>query len=237
MIIFPAIDIKDGKVVRLFQGDYDRVTVYGEDPVSTAKLFMGKGASHLHVVDLDGARDGSPVNFDAIEKIARETTMSVQVGGGVRDEERITGYLELGVKRVILGTIAVRDFGFLCRMVEKYGGGIAVGVDVKDGRVAVNGWKEETDTDGMSFCEKLAGVGVETVIYTDISKDGVLGGTNLGAYGRLSEISGLNIIASGGISFEEEITELRRMGVYGAILGKALYSGKLDLSRAIELGE
>ena len=237
MKIFPAIDIKGGKVVRLFQGDYDRMTVYGEDPALTAGLFMEKGASCLHIVDLDGAKDGSPANFNAIERVVRETSMEVQAGGGIRDENRIVQYLELGVKRVILGTIAVRDFGFLCDMVKKYGNAIAAGVDVRDGYVAVNGWKEVTDTGGMEFCLKLAEAGVGTVIYTDISKDGALGGTNLSAYRELSEISGLNIIASGGISFEDEISALSGMGLYGAILGKALYSGKLDLAKAIKLGE
>ena len=237
MKIFPAIDLKGGKAVRLFQGDYDQMTVYGENPAEIAKDFKNKGASCLHLVDLDGAKDGKLVNFGAIKEIVGDLDMFVQVGGGIRDEQRISQYLELGIGRVILGTIAVKDFGFLCDMVKKYGDKIAVGVDVRDGRVAINGWKEVTDVNGMDFCEKLRNAGVKTIIYTDISKDGALKGTNLEAYGKLSELRGLNIIASGGISFENEITKLKDKGIYGAILGKALYSGMLDLKRVIELGE
>ena len=237
MKIFPAVDLKDGKAVRLFQGDYDKMTVYGEDPVKTAEGFKQKGASSLHIVDLDGAKDGAAVNFETISRIVAKACMFTEVGGGIRDEERIKKYLALGVSRVILGTAAVRDFGFLCEMVKKYGNKIAVGVDVRDGNIAVSGWQETTGVNGFEFCVKLAGAGVETVIYTDISKDGALKGTNLEAYDKLSKIDGLGIIASGGISFESEISELRRKGVQGAILGKALYSGSLDLARAIELGE
>ena len=237
MKIFPAIDLKDGKAVRLFQGDYDQMTVYSENPVEIARDFKEKGASNLHLVDLDGAKDGKLVNFDTIKKIVGDVELFVEVGGGIRDEQRIAQYLELGIGRVILGTIAVKDFGFLCDMVKKYGEKIAVGVDVKDEYVAINGWKERTDVKGMDFCKKLLNAGVKTVIYTDISKDGALKGTNLDAYDRLSEMKGLDVIASGGISFENEITQLRRKGIYGAILGKAIYSGMLDLKKAIELGE
>ena len=235
MKIFPAIDLKDGKAVRLFQGDYNQMTVYSENPVEVAGDFKNKGASNLHLVDLDGAKDGKLVNFDTIKKIVSDVDLFVEVGGGIRDEQRILQYLELGTGRVILGTIAVKDFGFLCDMVKKYGDKIAVGVDVKDEYVAINGWKEVTGVKGMDFCRKLQSVGVKTVIYTDISKDGALKGTNLEAYDKLSEIKGLDIIASGGISFENEISQLRNKGIYGAILGKALYSGMLDLRRAIEL--
>jgi len=237
MKIFPAIDLRGGKAVRLTQGDYDRMTVYSDDPVETAGGFKAQGALHLHIVDLDGAKDGKPVNFDAIRRIVEGTAMFTEVGGGIRDEERIVQYLKLGVSRVIIGTIAVRDFDFLCDMVKKYGNKIAVGVDVKDGCVAVSGWREVTDINGLEFCEKLKRAGVQTVIYTDISKDGTLKGTNIEAYKHLSKIEGLDVIASGGISFEREISELRDMGIYGAILGKAIYSGAIDLSRAIELGE
>ena len=237
MKIFPAIDLKDGRAVRLFQGDYDKVTVYGNDPVKVARGFEERGARNLHIVDLDGARDGSPANFGIIERIIKETGMLVQVGGGIRDEARIERYLSLGVSRAILGTAAVTDFGFLREMVKKYGSGIAVSVDASGGMVAINGWTVVTDTQGMDFCAKLAEAGVETVIYTDISKDGALGGTNLAAYDELSSIEGLNVIASGGVSFEDEILKLKEKGIYGAILGKAIYSGALDLKRAIELGE
>ena len=234
MDIFPAIDLREGKVVRLFQGDYDKMTVYGGDPAGTALEFMKKGAENLHVVDLDGAKDGRLAKFEVIEKIVKSTDLFVEVGGGIRDEDRIKGYLDIGVGRVILGTAAVKDRAFLERMVSVYGDKIAVGVDVKDGYVAVNGWKEATDEKGMAFCRYLRDIGVSTVIYTDISKDGGLNGTNIEVYRELSDIKGLDIIASGGISFEEEISELKDI-VSGAILGKAIYSGTLDLERAVKL--
>ncbi len=237
MEIFPAIDLKDGKAVRLFQGDYDRMTVFSDDPVAVARGFKAAGAKNLHLVDLDGAKDGRLVNFDTIKAIISDVDMFVETGGGIRDEERIRQYLELGVGRIILGTIAVKDFGFLREMVGKYGDKIAVGVDVKDGFIAINGWKEVTDINGMEFCRKLKDIGVKTVIYTDISKDGGLQGTNLAAYEKLSEIEGLDIIASGGISFKEEITALKQIGTYGAILGKAIYAGTLDLKEVIALAE
>ena len=235
MKIFPAIDLKDGKAVRLFQGDYDQMTVYSENPVEIAKGFKKQGASNLHLVDLDGAKDGKLVNFDTIKEIVSGVSMFVQVGGGIRDERRINQYLEIGVGRVILGTVAVQNFDFLCDMVKKYDDKIAVGVDVKDEFVAINGWKELTDIKGLDFCIKLRDAGVSTVIYTDISKDGAMQGTNMGAYDKLSKIEKLNVIASGGVSFEHEIKELRDKGTYGAILGKAIYSGMLDLSSAIEI--
>lgn len=236
MEIFPAIDLKDGQAVRLFQGDYDQMTVYSQNPAEVAKSFLEKGAKNLHLVDLDGAKDGRLVNFEAIKEIVSKVDLFVEVGGGIRDEERIRQYLELGVNRVILGTIAIKDPEFLKAMVAKYKEKIAVGVDVRDGYVAVNGWKEVTDQKGMEFCRALKEIGVKTVIYTDISRDGGLKGTNLEAYKALSEIEGLNIIASGGISFEEEILQLRDT-VHGAILGKALYAGQLDLEKAIHLAK
>lgn len=234
MKIFPAIDLRDGKAVRLFQGDYDQMTVYGEDPVAIAGSFKKKGASCLHLVDLDGAKDGKLVNFDTIKAIVEKVDMFVEVGGGIRDEERIRQYLELGVGRVILGTVAVKEPEFLKSMVQKYGEKIAVGVDARDGFVAVNGWKEITDKDSFEFCRYLRDIGVKTVIYTDISRDGSLQGTNMEAYKRLREIEGLEITASGGISFEEEITALRSIAD-AAVLGKAIYSGMLDLQSAVQL--
>ncbi len=237
MEIFPAIDLKDGRAVRLFQGDYDQMTVYSDDPVEVARGFKAAGAKNLHLVDLDGAKDGKLVNFETIKAITGEVEMFVEVGGGIRDEARIRQYLELGVGRVILGTIAVKDFVFLKSMVDKYKDQIAVGVDVKDELIAINGWKEVTDINGMDFCNKLRDIGVKTVIYTDISRDGGMQGTNLQAYEKLSEIEGLDIIASGGISFEEEITALKNIGTYGAILGKALYTGALDLSKALLIAQ
>lgn len=236
MEIFPAIDLRDGQAVRLFQGDYDQMTVYSSAPADVARQFKEKGARNLHLVDLDGAKDGRLVNFESIRQIVSDLDLFVEVGGGIRDEERIRQYLDLGVGRVILGTIAVKDTDFLEQMVAKYKEKIAVGVDVKDGYVAINGWKEVTDREGMEFCRYLADIGVKTVIYTDISRDGGLKGTNLEAYRQLAEIPELDIVASGGISFEEEITALKET-TYGAILGKALYDGLLDLERAIQLAE
>ncbi len=235
MHILPAIDLRNGKVVRLYQGDYDKMTVYEQQPVEAALAFQSQGASHLHVVDLDGAKDGALVNIDTIRKIVRQSKLITEVGGGIRDEQRIRTYLDLGVARVILGTVAVTDYGFVQEMARKYPDRIAVGVDAKDGCVAINGWKEITQTKSIDFCEQLVRDGVKTIIYTDISKDGGLSGTNLEVYRQLVEIPGLQLIASGGVTFEREITELKRIGVYGAILGKALYDGKLSLRRAIEL--
>ena len=236
MKIFPAIDLRDGKAVRLYQGDYDQMTVYSDSPVEVAKSFKAKGADCLHLVDLDGAKDVRLVNFDTIKEIVEEVDMYVEVGGGIRDEERIRQYLELGVGRVILGTIAVKDPEFLEAMVTKYGERIAVGVDARDGYVAVNGWKEITDRESFEFCRYLRDIGVKTVIYTDISRDGGLEGTNMEAYRKLQNIEGLEVTASGGISFEEEITALKDVAA-AAILGKAIYSGKLDLERAVKLAE
>lgn len=237
MEIFPAIDLKDGQAVRLFQGDYDQMTVYSTSPVEVARDFKNKGAVNLHIVDLDGAKDGKLVNFETIKAIVKDINLFVQVGGGIRDEERIQQYLALGVGRVILGTIATQNFEFVVKMVEKYGDKIAVGVDVKDGLVAINGWKEITDIDGMEFCRALRDIGLKTVIYTDISKDGGMQGTNLDAYEKLSKIEGLDIVASGGISFEHEVKTLKENKTYAAILGKAIYIGAIDLKEAIKLAK
>ena len=236
MNIYPAIDLRDGKVVRLYQGDYDQMTVYQEDPVDVARSFKAAGADYLHLVDLDGAKDGELVNFDTIKAIVEDVDMFVEVGGGIRDEERIKQYLDLGVGRVILGTIAVKDREFLEKMVSVYGERIAVGVDARDDRVAINGCKEITDIDSFEFCEYLRDIGVKAVIYTDISRDGGLQGTNMEVYRKLQEIQGLEITASGGISFIEEIAELKNVTA-AAILGKALYSGLIDLAQAVEMAK
>ena len=236
MNIYPAIELRDGKVVRLYQGDYDQMTVYQEDPVDVARSFKAAGADYLHLVDLDGAKDGELVNFDTIKAIVEDVDMFVEVGGGIRDEERIKQYLDLGVGRVILGTIAVKDREFLEKMVSVYGERIAVGVDARNGRVAINGWKEITDIDSFEFCEYLRDIGVKAVIYTDISRDGGLQGTNMEVYRKLQEIQGLEITASGGISFIEEIAELKNVTA-AAILGKALYSGLIDLAQAVEMAK
>ena len=233
MQIFPAIDLRGGQVVRLYQGDYDLETVYSADPGAQAKAFLDAGARYLHVVDLDGARDGTVANFDSIAAIAKQGGLYMEVGGGIRTEERIRQYLDLGVDRCILGTVAVKDFGFTARMAEKYGGKIAVGVDARDGYVAVNGWKELSREKGVDFCRRLRDAGVKTVIYTDISRDGAGEGTNMKLYEELVQIEGLDITASGGVSSLEELRRLERMGVRAAILGRALYDKRLDLREVI----
>ena len=233
MQIFPAIDLSGGQVVRLYQGDYDQMTVYGQDPCAAARTFLEAGAKYLHLVDLDGARDGTTANFGSIAAIARQGGLYIEVGGGIRTEDRIRQYLDLGVGRCILGTIAVKDFAFTERMAQKYGGRIAVGVDARDGYVAVNGWKELSRERGVDFCRRLRDAGVRTVIYTDISRDGAEQGTNLEVYRELADISGLDITASGGVSSLEELRALRDMGTRAAILGKALYTGRLDLKTVL----
>lgn len=234
MQIFPAIDLSGGQVVRLYQGDYDQMTVYGQDPCAVARGFLAAGAKYLHVVDLDGAKDGTLANFDSIAAIAQQGSLYIEVGGGIRTEERIRQYLDLGVSRCILGTVAVKDFAFTERMAQKYGDKVAVGVDARDGYVAINGWKELSNEKGVDFCRRLYKAGVGTVIYTDISRDGAERGTNLALYRELSAIDGLNVTASGGVSSLEELRELQRIGTSAAILGKALYTGRLDLKTVIE---
>ena len=234
MQIFPAIDLSGGQVVRLYQGDYDKMTVYGADPCAVARDFIAAGARYLHVVDLDGAKDGTLANFDTIAAIAKQGGLYIEVGGGIRTEDRIRQYLDLGVDRCILGTVAVKDFGFTARMARKYGNRIAVGVDTRDGYVAINGWKKLSSEKGVDFCRRLLEVGVGTVIYTDISRDGAEQGTNLALYRELSAIRGLNVTASGGVSSLEELKELQAIGTHAAILGKALYTGRLDLKTVIK---
>ena len=234
MQIFPAIDLRGGQVVRLYQGDYDQETVYGADPAAQTRAFLEAGARYLHVVDLDGARDGTLANFDSIAAIARQGGLYIEVGGGIRTEERIRQYLDLGVSRCILGTIAVKDFAFTARVARTYGDQIAVGVDARDGYVAVNGWKELSRERGVDFCRRLRDAGVRTVIYTDISRDGAGQGTNLELYEELAGLEGLDITASGGVSSLEELRRLERMGVRAAILGKALYTGRLDLRTVLQ---
>ena len=233
MKIYPAIDLRGGQVVRLFQGDYDQMTVYGKDPAGQAKAFAQAGAKFLHVVDLDGAKDGTLANFASIQAIAQQTGLYIEVGGGIRTEERIEKVLSLGVGRCILGTAAVQDFAFTERMARHYGDKIAVGVDAKDGYVAINGWKEVSREKGVDFCRRLYEAGVQSVIYTDIARDGAMQGTNLGVYEQLREIKGLKVTASGGISSVEELKTLNRMGIDAAILGKSLYTGAIDLAEAI----
>lgn len=234
MQILPAIDLQNGQAVRLYQGDYSKKTVYSSDPCAVARGFAAAGATQLHVVDLDGAKDGSLANFDTIAALAAENCLAIEVGGGIRTEERIQKYLSLGAARVILGTIAVQDFAFTQRMAQKYGERIAVGVDARDGRVATHGWLRLSQLNGPDFCRQLAAAGVRTVIYTDISRDGAEQGANLDVYRQLCRIPSLRVIASGGVSGLEELRELCAMGAWGAILGKALYTGRLDLAQAVK---
>ncbi len=234
MYIIPAIDLIGGQAVRLQKGDYNRVTVYSEYPAEVAKEFEKSGAQFLHVVDLDGAKDGTTANFDTVRNIIESTGLSVEIGGGVRDIERIKKYVDVGVDRVIIGTAAVTDPEFLAEAVAEYGEKIVVGVDIKDGFVAIKGWLEVSSVSCFDFCRQLCDMGVKTVIVTDISKDGMMSGTNIELYRELSSQFDINIIASGGVSTLDDVKTLSGMGIYGAIVGKALYTGAVDLERAIE---
>ena len=235
MKLYPAIDLRGGQAVRLYQGDYEKMTVYNADPVAQAQEFIDAGAKYLHVVDLDGAKDDTTANLQTIAAIAKLGSLKIEVGGGIRDEARIEQYLSLGVGRCILGTIAVKDFDFTARMAQKYGPKIAVGVDMRDGLVAVNGWKEVTPEPGVAFCRRCAEAGVQAIIATDISRDGTMQGTNMDLYRELLQISGLEITASGGIARMEELAELQAMGCHAAILGKSIYTGAIDLKQAVAL--
>ena len=233
MKLYPAIDLRGGQAVRLYQGDYDQMTVYNADPVAQAQAFLDAGARYLHVVDLDGAKDDTTANLETIAAIAALGGLFIEVGGGIRDEARIRRYLDLGVGRCILGTVAVKDFGFTARMAQRYGARIAVGVDMKDGFIAVNGWREVTPEPGVAFCRRCAAAGVQAVIATDIARDGTLQGTNLDLYRNLLAIPGLEVTASGGIARMEELAELQAMGCHAAILGKSIYTGAIDLAEAV----
>ena len=235
MELFPAIDLIGGCAVRLVKGDYAQKTVYSENPAEVAKSFAAAGAKYLHVVDLEGAKDGGTPNLETIKNIVENGGLLVEVGGGIRSEEVIKKYLDAGVFRVILGTAAVQNPAFLEEMVQKYGEKIAVGVDIKDGMVAIKGWTEVSQESCFDFCEKLQKIGVKTIICTDISKDGLLSGTNLELYKELSEKFSVDIVASGGVTTLDDVKKLADMGMYGAILGKALYTGNIDLKAAVEL--
>lgn len=235
MELFPAIDLIGGCAVRLVKGDYAQKTVYSENPEEVARSFAAAGAKYLHVVDLEGAKDGGTPNLETIQNIVETGGLLVEVGGGIRSEEVIQKYLDAGVFRVILGTAAVQNPVFLEEMVRKYGEKIAVGVDIKDGMVAIKGWTEVSQESCFAFCEKLQKIGVKTIICTDISKDGLLSGTNLELYKELSEKFSVDIVASGGVTTLEDVKKLADMGLYGAILGKALYTGNIDLKAAVEL--
>lgn len=233
MKIFPAIDIIQGEVVRLKEGDYGKVKKYSVTPVEAALGFAECGAKYLHVVDLDGAKSGNADNAKTIEKIVSKCNMFVEVGGGIRTLEQIQKYVDCGVKRVILGTIAVKDYSFVEKALNKYGNLVAVGVDALNEKVAINGWIDKTEINSLEFCERLKNSGVTNVIYTDISKDGMMNGTNIDIYKVLCQTKYPQITASGGISSINELKILKEMSIYGAILGKSLYEGAIDLRQAI----
>lgn len=237
MDIFPAIDLYDGKAVRLYQGDYAQMTVYSENPPEIAADFVRAGASHIHIVDLAGARTGGTPNLDTVCAIKARSGVFCEIGGGVRSMEVVDRYLGAGLDRVILGTAALTDEAFLREAVGKYGGQIAVGVDIQDGFVAVRGWTEKSETDAFAFCAKMQALGVKTLICTDISKDGAMQGTNRALYQKLSGEFALDIVASGGVSSLDDVRALAAMRLYGAIIGKAYYTGAIDLKKAIEAAE
>ena len=233
MILFPAIDLYEGKAVRLFKGDYGQMTVYSEHPEEIALDFAAQGATHAHLVDLEGARDGGTPNLRTVLKVKEASGLFCEIGGGIRKMETVRTYLDSGLDRVILGTAAVRDPAFLEEALQAYGEKIAVGVDVRDGEVAVSGWTEGTGVDFMTFCRRMAGMGVRTLICTDISRDGAMGGTNREMYRALQSEVDLQITASGGVSSLADVRALREMNLYGAIIGKAYYTGAIRLREAL----
>ena len=235
MNIFPAIDLYGGKAVRLFKGDYNQMTVYNDNPLEVAKTFESLGATHLHLVDLEGARNGKPGNLDIIKKITEETHLFTEVGGGIRNMDVAKAYIESGVDRIILGTAAVNDEAFLKEAVSTFGDKVAVGVDIKDGFVAIKGWTEKSEVSAEDFMKKMEDLGVKTVICTDISRDGAMQGSNNELYRKLSEDFSVQLVASGGVSSIDDIKALSDMNLYGAIIGKAYYIGAIDLKEAIEV--
>ncbi|MBQ5583234.1 MAG: 1-(5-phosphoribosyl)-5-[Ruminiclostridium sp.] len=237
MKIFPAIDLFGGQAVRLYKGDYDQMTVYDPEPLNTVRKFEAAGATNLHLVDLEGAKTGQTTNLPTIEKLAANTGLFIEVGGGIRNMDTVRRYLEAGASRVILGTAAVTDPDFLAAAVAAYGDKIAVGADLKDGKVAIKGWLETSQEGWEAFFDKMQALGVSTIICTDISKDGAMQGTNRELYKLLAQKYTMNIIASGGVSSLEDIQALKAAGVHGAIIGKAYYTGAIDLAQAVKLGE
>ena len=235
MILFPAIDLFEGKAVRLYKGDYAQMTVYSEHPEEIARDFAACGATHIHLVDLEGARSGETPNLDTVLKIRESTGLFCEIGGGIRSMEIVERYLSAGLDRVILGTAAIENEDFLRSAVEKYGDKIATGADIRDGFVSVKGWTEQSGVTLEAFCKKMEEIGVSTVICTDISRDGAMRGTNREMYRMLSEKFRLNITASGGVSTLEDVRSLRAMNLYGAIIGKAYYTGDINLKEAVEV--
>ena len=237
MLIFPAIDLLEGQAVRLLKGDYAQKTVYSDDPVSVALDFKAHGASCIHVVDLEGAKEGTTPNFDIVARIKSESGLFCEIGGGIRTMDVIEKYINAGLDRVILGTAAVANRALVQESVEAFGEKIAVGVDIKDGRVAVKGWLEDSGLDAFDFCREMEAIGVKTLICTDISKDGAMIGTNRELYRDLSKEFSVQITASGGVSTIDDVKALRAMDLYGAIIGKAYYTKAIDLSEAIEVAK
>lgn len=235
MIIFPAIDIKDNKCVRLLQGDFDKVNVYGNDPSLMAKKWEDKGAKFLHMVSLNGARGEGNVNDESIKKLLSTVNIPIQMGGGIRSKERVKELLDLGVDRVILGSVAIKDKDLLKDLISQYKEKIVVSVDAKNGKVATQGWEEVSDVNSLDFCKELEEMGVKTIVYTDISKDGMMIGPNFDIYEKLSKETNLDIIASGGVTSIEDVKKLKAMDLYGVIIGKSLYENKIDLKEVLDL--
>lgn len=235
MIIYPAIDLYEGKAVRLYKGDYAQMTVYGDDPAGIAEKFRESGATHMHIVDLEGAKNGSTPNFETVAEIKRRGGLFCEIGGGIRSMETIEKYAGAGIDRIILGTAAVTEDGFVERAVKEYGDRIAVGIDIRDGFVAIKGWTEKSSYTAEEFCKKMYRAGVKTMICTDISRDGAMMGTNHGLYAELMRKFDIDFIASGGVSSIDDVKRLAAAGLYGAIVGKAYYTGAIELSEAIEV--
>ena len=237
MLIYPAIDLYEGKAVRLYKGNYEEMTVYSENPLEIARNFESSGATHIHMVDLEGAKNGTTPNYDTVCNVKNNTSLFLEIGGGIRSMEVIDKYLSAGVDRVILGTAAVTEDGFVERAVEKYGDKIAVGIDIKDGCVAIKGWIEKSELDAFEFAKKMQSIGVKTLICTDISKDGAMQGANHELYKALSEKFSMQIIASGGVSSIDDVKKLRTLDIHGAIIGKAYYTGAVNISEAVEVAK
>ncbi|MBR2452708.1 MAG: 1-(5-phosphoribosyl)-5-[Clostridia bacterium] len=237
MLIFPAIDLYEGKAVRLLRGEYEKMTVYSENPIEIAYEFENQGAACIHMVDLEGAKNGDTPNLEIVREVAEKTNLFVEIGGGIRSMAVVDKYIDAGIDRVILGTAAVNDKEFLIEAVAKYGEKIAVGVDVKDGFVAIKGWTEKSEYTCFQFCEMMQKIGVKTLICTDVSKDGAMQGTNRELYKELSEKFDMNIVASGGVSTIDDVKALAKMDLYGAIIGKAYYTKAISLAEAIEVAK
>jgi len=237
MFIFPAIDLYGGKAVRLYKGDYAQMTVYSDSPIDVARDFEKSGAKHLHIVDLEGARDGTTPNIDTVCALKKNTSLFCEIGGGIRTMEIVDRYIEAGIDRVILGTAAVTNPSFAKEAADKYGEKIAVGVDIKDGFVAVKGWTEKSNESAFDFCKKMQSIGIGTLICTDISKDGAMQGTNVELYKTLSNELNMKIVASGGVSSLDDVKALRALDIYGAIIGKAYYTGAISIEEAVKIAK